>query len=32
MARFIDVHAGFVGVTQDQLAAAHALDLANEGV
>jgi hypothetical protein len=32
MARFIDVHEGFVGVSQDQLAAAHALDLANEGV
>jgi hypothetical protein len=32
MARFIDVHEGFVGVTQDQLVAAHALDLANEGL
>jgi len=31
MARFIDVHEGFVGATQEDLAAAHALDLANEG-
>jgi hypothetical protein len=31
MARFIDVHTGFVGVTQDELTAAHARDLMNEG-
>lgn len=31
MARFMDVHDGFVGVTEDQLAAAHARDLAIEG-
>jgi hypothetical protein len=28
--KFIDVHNGFVGVTADQLAAAHAADLAIE--
>jgi hypothetical protein len=28
MARFMDVHDGFVGVTADQLEAAHARDLA----
>ena len=35
MARFIDVHSGFVGVTEDQLRAAHERDLeieAAEGV
>lgn len=31
MARFIDVHEGFVGATQEDLAAAHARDLENEG-
>ncbi|MCI0155181.1 SCO4226 family nickel-binding protein [Leifsonia shinshuensis] len=31
MARFMDVHDGFVGVTQDQLAEAHDADLAVEG-
>lgn len=31
MAQFMDVHAGFVGVTQQQLEDAHAKDLANEG-
>lgn len=31
MARFMDVHDGFVGVTKDQLAAAHDRDLAIEG-
>jgi hypothetical protein len=31
MARFMDVHDGFVGVTAEQLAAAHARDLENEG-
>lgn len=30
MARFMDVHDGFVGVTEDQLEAAHARDLAIE--
>jgi hypothetical protein len=30
MARFIDVHSGFVGVTADQLHAAHEADLAIE--
>lgn len=30
MAKFIDVHSGFVGVTEDQLRAAHAHDLAIE--
>jgi Protein of unknown function (DUF4242) len=30
MAKFIDVHSGFVGVTEDQLRAAHELDLAVE--
>jgi len=35
MARFMDVHDGFVGVTKDQLSAAHDRDLeieAEEGV
>jgi Protein of unknown function (DUF4242) len=35
MATFMDVHEGFVGVTQEQFEAAHALDLAiqaEEGV
>lgn len=31
MARFMDVHDGFVGVTKDQLAEAHDADLAIEG-
>jgi Protein of unknown function (DUF4242) len=31
MAQFIDVHHGLHGVTQEQLEAAHALDLENEG-
>jgi hypothetical protein len=31
MAQFIDVHHGLQGVTQEQLEAAHALDLENEG-
>ncbi|CAM5288557.1 MULTISPECIES: SCO4226 family nickel-binding protein [Leifsonia] len=31
MSRFMDVHDGFVGVTEDQLAEAHAADLAVEG-
>ena len=31
MAQFMDVHDGFVGVTKDQLAEAHAADLAVEG-
>jgi hypothetical protein len=31
MAKFMDVHSGFVGVTADQLAEAHARDLALEG-
>lgn len=30
MATYIDVHSGFNGVTQDQLAAAHRQDLDNE--
>ena len=30
MASFMDVHSGFVGVTTEQLAAAHKLDLENE--
>jgi hypothetical protein len=30
MARFMDVHDGFMGVTQEQLEAAHAQDLAIE--
>lgn len=30
MAKFMDVHDGFVGVTRDQLAAAHEADLAIE--
>jgi hypothetical protein len=30
MAQFMDVHDGFVGVTHDQLAEAHAADLAIE--
>lgn len=31
MAKFMDVHDGFVGVTKEQLAQAHAADLAVEG-
>jgi len=31
MARFMDVHSGFEGVTEAQLEAAHARDLAIEG-
>ena len=31
MARFMDVHDGFVGVTEDQLREAHERDLAIEG-
>lgn len=31
MAKFIDVHSGFVGVTAEQLQAAHEADLAIEG-
>ncbi len=31
MATFMDVHDGFVGVTREQLEAAHAADLAIEG-
>jgi hypothetical protein len=31
MARFMDVHSGFVGVTEAQLREAHARDLENEG-
>ena len=31
MAKFIDVHEGFVGVTSEQLKAAHEADLAVEG-
>ncbi len=31
MAHFMDVHEGFVGATQEELVAAHALDLENEG-
>ncbi len=31
MSRFMDVHSGFVGVTDDQLKAAHEADLAIEG-
>ncbi|MCU1440413.1 MAG: gualylate cyclase [Rhodoglobus sp.] len=30
MARFMDIHEGFVGVTKEQLAEAHAADLAIE--
>ena len=30
MAKFMDVHSGFVGVTEDQLAEAHRQDLAVE--
>ena len=30
MAKFMDVHSGFVGVTEDQLRAAHERDLAVE--
>lgn len=30
MARFMDVHSGFVGVTEEQLKAAHDADLAIE--
>jgi hypothetical protein len=31
MAKFMDVHSGFVGVTAEQLTEAHERDLANEG-
>ena len=31
MAKFMDVHSGFVGVTEAQLREAHELDLAIEG-
>ncbi|HEY2642498.1 MAG TPA: SCO4226 family nickel-binding protein [Galbitalea sp.] len=31
MAQFMDVHDGFVGVTKEELAEAHAADLAIEG-
>jgi hypothetical protein len=31
MAKFMDVHSGFVGVTEDQLREAHERDLAVEG-
>jgi hypothetical protein len=31
MAKFMDVHSGFFGVTQEQLDAAHSRDLAIEG-
>ena len=31
MAKFMDVHAGFFGVTKEQLEEAHARDLAIEG-
>jgi hypothetical protein len=31
MAMYMDVHSGFVGVTEDQLREAHAADLAIEG-
>ncbi|HEX2321279.1 MAG TPA: SCO4226 family nickel-binding protein [Streptosporangiaceae bacterium] len=31
MAKFMDVHSGFVGVTEDQLREAHECDLAIEG-
>jgi Protein of unknown function (DUF4242) len=31
MAKFMDVHSGFVGVTADQLREAHEADLAVEG-
>jgi hypothetical protein len=31
MAKFMDVHSGFVGVTEDQLREAHQRDLAIEG-
>jgi hypothetical protein len=32
MAKFMDVHSGFVGVTEDQLREAHERDLAVEAV
>jgi hypothetical protein len=32
MAKFMDVHSGFVGVTQEQLKEAHCRDLENENV
>ena len=32
MARFMDVHSGFVGVTEEQLLEAHRRDQALEGV
>jgi hypothetical protein len=31
MAKFMDVHSGFVGVTEEQLTEAHEADLAIEG-
>ncbi|MEV6978807.1 SCO4226 family nickel-binding protein [Kitasatospora sp. NPDC093806] len=31
MAKFMDVHHGMVGITAEQLRAAHQADLANEG-
>lgn len=31
MAKFMDVHSGFINVTKDQLAAAHGRDLELEG-
>ena len=31
MAKYMDVHSGFVGVTEAQLREAHARDLLNEG-
>jgi uncharacterized protein DUF4242 len=31
MAKFMDVHSGFIGVTEEQLREAHERDLANEG-
>jgi hypothetical protein len=30
MAKYMDVHSGFVGVTEEQLREAHSRDLANE--
>lgn len=32
MAKFMDVHSGFEGVTPEQLSEAHQRDLTNEGV
>jgi hypothetical protein len=31
MPRYMDIHSGFVGVTREELAAAHALDLQIQG-